>query len=337
MEAQSPRRTFLFCTGAAMAAGAVGGRPRLARAQAFIPLKVVSFRGLSNLPIFAAQHTGLFAKYHLAVELAYTPNSQSQRDGLARGETQIIHTAADNAVAMVELARQDAVIVGGGDNGFNRIFAQPEIKSLSDLRGKTVVVDAPNTAFALLLYKALQGAGLNKGDYEVRAVGGTPQRIHAMLTDKANAAAGVINPPMSFAAAADGLKDMGSATSDVGAYQSGCIVVMRQWAQANSDTLIRYLKAIIGGYRWLLDPGSKSAVIALMMDRLKLSEDFAAKSYAVVTDPRDGFAKDGKFDLAGFKNVLKLRAEIEGQWGGTPPAPGKYIDLSYYDKALASL
>jgi ABC-type nitrate/sulfonate/bicarbonate transport system substrate-binding protein len=199
------------------------------------------------------------------------------------------------------------------------------------------VVDAPNTAFALLLYKALQGAGLNKGDYKVRAVGGTPQRIQAMLTDKANAAAGVINLPLSFTATADGLKDMGSATKGVGAYQSGCIVVMRKWAHANSDVLVRYLKAIIGGYRWLLNPDHKSEVIALMMDRLKLSNDLAAKSYAVVTNPVGGFTKNGKFDLAGFENVLKLRAEIEGQWGGTPPAPGKYIDLSYYDKALAAL
>ena len=66
---------------------------------------------------------------------------------------------------MVELAKADAVIVTGGDNGFNRVIVQPEIKSFSDLRGKTVVVDAPNTAYALLLYKALKNAGLNKGDY----------------------------------------------------------------------------------------------------------------------------------------------------------------------------
>lgn len=335
MDTRSTRRTVLLSAGAVMTGGIVGGRPLPARAQASAtPLKVVSFPGLSNLPIYAAQGQGLFAKYHLAVDLAYTPNSQSQRDGLAKGESQIIHTAADNAVAMVELAKQDAVIVAGGDNGFNRIFAQPDIKSLADLRGKTVVVDAPNTAFALLLYKALQQAGLNKGDYKVHAVGGTPQRINAMLTDKANAAAGVINPPMSFKAAADGLKDMGSATSGVGAYQSGCIVVMRPWAKANSDVLVRYLKAIVEGYRWLLNPANKSAATALMADKLKLPADVAAKSYAVVTDPAEGFAKDGKFDLEGFKNVLKLRAEIEGQWGGTPPAPGKYIDLSYYDKAI---
>ena len=51
----------------------------------------------------------------------------------------------------------------------------------------------------------------------------------------------------------------------------------------------------------------------------------------------NGFAKDGKFDMAGFKNVLKLRAEIEGQWGGKPPAPDKYIDLSYYNKAVTGM
>ena len=42
-------------------------------------------------------------------------------------------------------------------------------------------------------------------------------------------------------------------------------------------------------------------------------------------------------DLDGFKNVLKLRAEVEGQWGGYPPAPEKYYDSSYYFGALAKL
>lgn len=336
MNTQSTRRTVLLGAGAA-AASAVGAMPSLALAQGAIPLKVVSFHGLSNLAIYAAQSQGVFASSQLAVDLVYTPNSQAQRDGLAKGESQIIHTAADNAVAMVELAKQDAVIVAGGDNGFNRIIVQPDIKTLADLRGKTVVVDAPNTAFALLLYKALQSAGLNKGDYKVHAAGGTPQRIKAMLTDKADAAAAVIGTPMNFKAVADGLKDMGSATNGVGAYQSGCIVVMRPWARANSAILVSYLKAIIEGYRWLLNPANKSAVIALMADKLKLTTEVAAKTYAIVTDPAEGFAKDGKFDMDGFKNVLKLRAEIEGQWGGKPPAPGKYIDLSYYDKAIAGV
>ena len=34
--------------------------------------------------------------------------------------------------------------------------------------------------------------------------------------------------------------------------------------------------------------------------------------------------------------LLKLRAELLGTWGGTPPSPEKYLDLSYYERALAS-
>jgi hypothetical protein len=29
--------------------------------------------------------------------------------------------------------------------------------------------------------------------------------------------------------------------------------------------------------------------------------------------------RDAKFNLEGFRNVLKLRADIESQWGGNPP------------------
>jgi ABC-type nitrate/sulfonate/bicarbonate transport system substrate-binding protein len=206
-----------------------------ALAQGGAALKVMVFPGLTNFPIYVAQQNGLFAKYGLTIELLAAPNSIVQRNGLAKGEHQIIHTAADNPVAMVELAKSDAVIVTGGDNGFNHIIVQPEIKSLSDLRGKTVVVDAPNTAFALLLYKALKSAGLNKGDYVVKPVGGTDQRMTAMK-DKANpAAAGIMGLPFNFLAVAGGLKDMGAATRFVGA-TNRLHRRMRDWAKANSDT-----------------------------------------------------------------------------------------------------
>jgi ABC-type nitrate/sulfonate/bicarbonate transport system substrate-binding protein len=306
-------------------------------AQAQTKLKVMVFPGLSNFSIFAAQHKNLFAKHGLAIELLNTPNSDTLRDGLAKGDHQIAHAAVDNAVAMAELAKADIAIVTGGDNGFNRIFVQPEIASYADLRGKTVVVDAPNTAFALLLYKVLKDNGLNKGDYTVKPVGGTPARLEAMTKDKANAAAAVLNPPFSFRAAQAGLKDMGAAAKAVGAYQADGAFVMRDWAKANSETLVRYISAYVEGRRWALDPANKAEAIQLLADRLKLPPEVAAQSYAVATESGDSIAKDARFDMEGFRNVLKLRAEIEGQWGGIPPAPEKYVDLSYYDKALGGL
>ena len=309
----------------------------ISAAAAQTRLKVMVFPGLSNLPIFAAQHKDLFAKQGLAIELLNTPNSDVLRNGLAKGDHQIAHAAVDNAVAMVELAKADVVIVTGGDNGFNRIFVQPEINGYADLRGKAVVVDAPNTAYALLLYKVLKDHGLNKGDYTVRPIGGTTARLEAMTKDKANAAAGVLNPPYSFRAAEAGLKDMGSAATAIGAYQAGGAFVMREWAKANSDTLLRYIKAYIEGTRWALDPANKDEVIALLAERLKLAPQIAAQSYAVAVNPAEGIAKDVRLDMAGFNNTLKLRAEIEGQWGGHAPPAEKYIDLSYYDRALSSI
>jgi ABC-type nitrate/sulfonate/bicarbonate transport system substrate-binding protein len=258
------------------------------------------------------------------------------RDGLAKGDVQIAHAGVDNAVAMAELVKADVAIVTGGDNGFNRIIVQSEIKSYADLRGKTVVVDAPNTAFALLLYKVLKDNGLNKGDYVVKPVGGTPARLDAMLKDKSNAAS-VLNPPFAFSAVHAGLTDLGAAAKAIGAYQSDGAFVMRPWANANSDTLIRYIRAYVEGRRWALDPANKAEAIQLLVDRLKLTPEVAAQSYAVAADPMEGIAKDAKLDMEGFKNVLKLRAEIEGQWGGNPPSPEKYVDLSFYDKALAGL
>ena len=182
----------------------------------------------------------------------------------------------------------------------------------------------------------LKDAGLNKGDYVVKPVGGTTARLEAMTKDKANAA-GLLNPPFSFRAKAAGLKDMGAPAAAIGSYQADGAFVMREWAKANGDTLVRYIKAYVEGRRWALDPANKAEAIALLSERLKLAPEVAAQSYAVATDPVDGIARDAKLDMAGFRNVLKLRAEIEGQWGGNPPPPDKYIDLSYYDRALSEI
>ena len=73
---------------------------------------------------------------------------------------------------------------------------QPEIGAVADLRGKTVIVDAPNTAYALQLYEMLARAGLKKGDYEVKVVGATFRRAEAIRSDK-TIAASMLNPPFS--------------------------------------------------------------------------------------------------------------------------------------------
>lgn len=299
-------------------------------------LTIMVFQGVQNLPLFAAQTKGFFGKRNLEVEIKIAPTSDEMRNGLAEGRYQIVHGAVDNAVAMAEVAKADIAVVVGGDNGWNQLIVQAEIGAAADLRGKTVIVDAPNTAYALQLYDMLAQVGLKKGDYQVKVVGATFKRLEAIREDK-TIAASMLNPPFSVVAQKAGLKNLGSAVKAIGPYQATAGFVMRAWAKQNEDTLVKYLAAYVEGVRWALDPANKEDAVKLLMQRLHLAEDVATAAYAAATDPAEGFAKDGKVDLEGFRNALKLRAQHLGTWGGTPPAPEKYLDLTYYQRAFAGL
>src|ERR1700738_3778491 len=93
----------------AIGVGITGGINRV-NAQANTVLKVNTFPGVTNFPIFAGDHQRLFSKSGLTSDLIYPPNSRVHREGLAKGESPISQTAADNPVAMVELDKADAVI-----------------------------------------------------------------------------------------------------------------------------------------------------------------------------------------------------------------------------------
>jgi ABC-type nitrate/sulfonate/bicarbonate transport system substrate-binding protein len=317
---------------AAAAAAAAGAKIRPAVAQT--KLKVILFAGMSNLAQFSAESQGFYKKRGLQVELINTPTSDELRHGLAEGRYDIAHAAVDNAVAQVE-AGTDLFVFMGGNTGNNSLFVQPEIKSYDDLRGKAVVVDSAKTAFAVLLYKMLDLKGIKRGEYEVRALGATRQRFQAMLKDKSNAA-GILSPPLAITAEDGGLKNLGAVTDVIGAYQSDSGFVLRSWAKDHGDTLVRYIQANIEGIRWALDPPNRTALIEVLVKRMKMTPSVVTRSLEFA-DKQKAYAPDARFSMDGFRNVLALRAEMLGTWGGKPPAPEKYVDLSYYDRALKTL
>ncbi|MBU0587575.1 MAG: ABC transporter substrate-binding protein [Gammaproteobacteria bacterium] len=297
-------------------------------------LRVNVFNTSSNLPLLAAIAQGYFAQRGLQIEVQHTPNSDEQRAGLATGKFDIAHAAVDNAVAMVEAAKQDVAIVCGGDAGMNDFVVRAEIDSLDDLRGKLLAVDAPNTAYALVAKKILKNHGLLEGrDYAVKLAGGTGPRSAAMVADP-QLAAGMINPPFSFTVREQGLKSLGSQYQLLGPYQATGAFVMRSWAQANAEVLVRYLAAYIEGQRHVMNPAHRHQMITLLGSSFKLAPHVAEGTYEALVAPGSGLAPDARFNLAGFHTVLAIRAEMEGMWGGTPPAPDKYLEPAYFEQAL---
>jgi hypothetical protein len=185
--------------------------PHQSLTQNPVTVRVNVFRGASNIPIYMAIEKGFFARRGVTPILEFTPNSIQQRTGLADGKFDIAHAAVDNAVAMIETAKVDVVIVAGGDGGLNEFLVRSEINKLSDLKGRTFAVDVLDT----------------------------------------------------------------------------------------------------------------------------LEKRISEQTYKDLQKSGSGLAKDSAFDKPRFRNVLELRAELEGQWAGVAPPPDRYLDLSFYNRALS--
>jgi ABC-type nitrate/sulfonate/bicarbonate transport system substrate-binding protein len=305
-----------------------------ARATEPTQVRVNTFPTARSLPFYAGLAKGIFVKHGLKVEVVYTENSERQRAGLMEGKSDIVHAALDNAVAMIEMSKQDVVIVAGGDSGTNEFYVQPEVKSFADMRGRILVVDAPDTAYALLAKKILLQHGLKEGaDYTVKPIGRGSMRLQALADDKQHAGA-ILNLPYSIQAEKLGLKSLGRPVDLLGPYQAGGVFVMRSWAQQNGETLERYLAAYIESLRWALDPKNRTEAVGMLVSNLKLPQDVAERTYQLLSEPNFGFAPDAQLNLQGFRNMLALRAEVEQPGAALPPAE-RYLDLGYYERALS--
>jgi len=318
----------------ALSFAAIGFASSGSPADAADAIRVNTFPNAKALPVYVGITRGFFAKHGLTVEVEHTASSQNQRDGLAAGRFQIAQAALDNAVAMIEVAKHDVVIVSGGDSGMNEFFVQPGIASFADLKGKTIVVDAPDTAYALQAKKLLLRNGLREGsDYTVKQVGAVTFRYKAMLEDNTNAA-GILNLPFTVEAEERGLKSLGGLVDLLGPYQAAGAFVMRAWARDNGDALERYLAAYVEAVRWIRDRNNRTEAVALLIEKLKLDRKIAERTYDLLVVPASGFTPDAKFDVEGFRNMLALRAEIARKPETEAAPPERYVDLHYYDAAM---
>ena len=105
--------------------------------------------------------------------------------------------------------------------------------SFADLRGRKLVVDAPNTAYAIQAKKILQKHGLKDGtDYTVVPVGRGELRLKAMAENRDYAAA-ILNLPFTIQAEQLGMKSLGNTVDILGPYQANGAFALRAWVESN--------------------------------------------------------------------------------------------------------
>ncbi len=152
-------------------------------ARALQTLQVISFDGGWNLPIWAAQRQGFFEANGLAVQLTYTPNSAALITGLFDGKYQIAMASIDNVVAYDE-GQGEATVPDSadlfaflvGDSGLLSVVGGKDIKSVGDLKGKTLSVDAMTNGLAFVLRELVARGGVRESDVNYVRAGGTVNR-----------------------------------------------------------------------------------------------------------------------------------------------------------------
>lgn len=296
-------------------------------------LSVIVFPGGFNWPIWVGQDKGFFARHGVKVNTVNTPNSRFQLVGMIEGKFDIAMTAIDNLIAYregqggVELDASELIAVMGADNGFLRLTAVPEIRTINDLKGKQLSVDALTTGYAFVLLEILARNGLQiDRDYTTVSAGGVLQRYQGLLEQKH--AATMLISPFEVMARSRGFNVLADADTALGDYQGLVAGVRKTWAKQNSRELVGFIRGYREALNWLYDPVNKDAAIALFLANVQGSNsDSAAVSYGVLLHPKTGFTRDAAVSEAGTRTVLQLREKF-----GKPTRAMKSID-AYYDSS----
>jgi len=302
-------------------------------------LEVIVFAGGFNWPIWAAQENGFFAKEGVAVKLTPTPNSVFQLTNLIEGKFDIGVTAIDNVIAYMEgqgeapvSVTPDLFVFMGGDNGFLRLVTIPEVKTYQDLKGRELSVDARTTGYAFVLEKMLEKGGLRETDYSLVKAGGVLARFEALLQQKH--AGTLLLSPFEVPAMAKGFNKLDDAIKVLGRYQGLVGATRREWAKQHEAELVGYIRGYLAGLDWLYRPENKEAAIGILRKNLpNMAPELADKTYTILLDPQDGFAKKAELDVDGIRTVLALRTQY-GEPKKTLDDPMKYVELGYYRTAL---
>ena len=320
---------------AALACAALAATP----AAALRTLEVIVFPGGFNWPLWVAQEKGLFAANGVEVRITPTPNSVFQIENLLAGKFDVAISTFDNVVAYQEgqgevalATPPDLFAFMGGQYGAVRLVAQPDIDSIAALKGRSLAVDAATTGYAFVLKKILARGGLAEGDYSLERLGGTAARAEALMQGRT--AATILTSPLEIVPESRGYRRLASAVDAIGPYQAVLGVARRSWARDHEAELIAYIRAYVAALDWLFDARNRDEAVAIYRRNLpQASEAAASKAWDALLGGAEGFQRKGRIDARGAKTVLELRSEY-GRPAKRLDDPSKYIDESYYEKAL---
>jgi ABC-type nitrate/sulfonate/bicarbonate transport system substrate-binding protein len=196
--------------------------------------------------VWIAKDSGAFDKYGIQADVILITSGPVSVQSLIGGDVRVV-SAASNAVINAILHGAPIIAVGGTANRpYHRLFVQPDINRLEDLRGKTLGVTRFGSITDNLTRILLRKNGL-EGAVKVRQMGGT---IEVAAAFQNHLIAGAVTSelrvsPPSRPKVLVRLVDMGIP------YSMNMIAVQREYYRANPALVEKMLRAYAEGVAFM--------------------------------------------------------------------------------------
>jgi ABC-type nitrate/sulfonate/bicarbonate transport system substrate-binding protein len=293
----------------------------------------VTSPGMTNLSLYIADRRGLFKEQQIFNEIIVMRSAARQIQALISGSIELSAQAPDPLIRAVERGADLTMLSGLANSAAYDLVADKKFLSIEELRGTTLGVSGINSSSTLLLQKMLSAHGLSyPRDYTLVEVGGTSDRLAAIRTGATSA--GVLNPPISYVAAEQGLKILGELRNYIPTVQFTALSVRRGWAYQNPKMIEDYLIALVRANRYVYE--DRPGTVAIIRDFFKVQSDHAERVYDYWV--RDKVIPiDGAMTIPGTEVVIDILEQLGDFKGKSRPKAEKYIDVELLNRVRKRL
>ena len=286
----------------------------------------VSNPNMPNLTVAMAQKNGFFKDETLEAEIIRM-NPNVAITALATGDVdycQLFGAVVGGAIAGLPVR----IVAGYLDNWPMTLIAQPEYKSIKDLKGKTLGISSfgatPDVAARMMLKRA--GVDPEK-EIKVLALGSDAARLTALTQRVVDVV--VISPPADAQMEKQGYRILARAYELFSFPYLGLGTHTRK-IKEKPDEIRRVIKATIRANRFIRD--NRDEAVRTLIGWGKVEREFAYASYDAL---KNLFNADGAVPEDGLKLVIEQARR--GAKVTREVAPNEVVDLSFLREAQAEL
>ncbi len=296
--------------------------PSVAPLLAASPTKtVITYADFSEKQgvLFVAQDHGFFRRNDLDVQLVYMRSGAVAMSALLGGDSDLNTSSASGAVFGAIAGGADVVFVAGLINKLvGELVVAPEIKTPSDLKGKTIGVVSIGGGVWVFTMLAFDHWGLEpkRDKINIRVIGNDPVLAQSIANRVIDGA--YLNHAYVPALERQGFRVLAELGKLGIPFQGTAFLTRRSTIRSSRDTVEKVLRASAQAIGFIQDPSNKTAVMKSLAKWLRLPRIQDAlegyESMQVIFDPRiypsvEGIRNTIRLLCTTTRNICSLRAE----------------------------